>query len=56
MDTALLRMEFPGLVPPQDVLQTGGVHVWRIHAQDGNVLPGDFDHGSLSPEMRFSVE
>lgn len=58
MDTALFEKQFPSLAPPQGVLQTGGVYVWRIHARnsDGNVLPGDFNHGSLSPEMRFTVK
>lgn len=44
--------------PPQGMLQPGGEYVWRIHARDsdGNVLLGDFNHGSLSPEMRFTVK
>lgn len=44
--------------PPADALRSGGDYVWRIHARDsdGNVLLGDFNHGSLSPEMRFSVK
>jgi len=44
--------------PPKGMLQSGGEYVWRIHARDsdGNVLLGDFNHGSLSPEMRFTVK
>lgn len=42
---------------PDDMLQPGGYYSWRIHARDsdGNVLLGDFNHGSLSPEASFSV-
>ena len=47
----------PRFAPPPGQLQSGGEYVWRIHARDsdGNVLLGDFNHGSLSPEMRFTV-
>ena len=47
----------PRFVPPKGLLQPGGAYVWRIHARDsdGNVLLGDFNHGSLSKEMRFTV-
>lgn len=47
----------PHFVPPKGLLQPGGVYMWRIHARDsdGNVLLGDFNHGSLSPEMSFTV-
>lgn len=47
----------PRFKPPADALQSGGEYVWRIHARDsdGNVLLGDFNHGSLSPEMHFTV-
>jgi hypothetical protein len=47
----------PHWTPPPGVLQAGGTYVWRIHARDsdGNVLLGDFNHGSLSPEMLFTV-
>jgi hypothetical protein len=47
----------PRFVPPKGLLQPGGEYMWRIHARDsdGNVLLGDFNHGSLSPEMRFTV-
>jgi len=48
----------PRFVPPPGMLRPGGVYVWRVHARDsdGNVLLGDFNHGSLSSEMRFTVE
>jgi hypothetical protein len=47
----------PRFVPPKGLLQPGGEYVWRIHARDsdGNVLLGDFNHGSLGPEMNFTV-
>lgn len=45
-------------VPPQGLLKSGGEYEWRIHARDsnGNVLLGDFNHGSVSREMRFAVK
>jgi hypothetical protein len=48
----------PRFTPPKGLLYPGGMYVWRIHARDsdGNVLLGDFNHGSLSQEMRFSVK
>lgn len=47
----------PHFVPPKGLLQPGGDYMWRIHARDsdGNVLLGDFNHGSLSSEMSFTV-
>ena len=54
-DSGLLTA--PHFVPPKGLLQPGGEYMWRIHARDsdGNVLLGDFNHGSLSPEMSFTV-
>jgi len=48
----------PRFVPPPGLLKPGGAYIWRIHARDsgGNVLLGDFDFGSLSREMRFTVK
>jgi hypothetical protein len=48
----------PQFQPPPGLLQSGGAYIWRIHARDsnGNVLLGDFNHGSLSPEMSFTVK
>jgi hypothetical protein len=41
----------PGLLKP------GGYYSWRVHARDsnGNVLLGDFNHGSLSTPITFSL-
>ncbi len=43
-------------VPP-GALKKGGTYQWRVHARDVNEDPklGDFDVGSLSPEIEFSV-
>lgn len=51
-------LAYPRYLPPPGVLQPGGEYVWRVHARDsnGNVLLGDFNHGSVSREMRFSVK
>lgn len=48
----------PRFQPPPGLLKSGGAYLWRIHARDsnGNVLLGDFNHGSLSPEMSFTVK
>lgn len=45
------------VVLDQGILQPGGYYGWRIHARDddGNVLLGDFNHGSLNPEATFTV-
>lgn len=55
--TASELLTEPRYLPPPGILQSGGDYVWRIHARDsnGNMLLGDFNHGSLSREMRFSV-
>jgi hypothetical protein len=47
----------PRLALPKGVLQPGGLYAWRIHARDVNEDPtfGDFNDGSLSPEITFSV-
>jgi len=39
------------------LLQTDGWYEWRVHARDsnGHVLLGDFNHGSLSPVMKFTT-
>lgn len=48
----------PRFVPPPGTLQPGGEYTWRIHARDtdGNVLLGDFNHGSLGPEIIFATK
>ena len=55
--TASELLTEPRYLPPTGILQSGGDYVWRIHARDsnGNILLGDFNHGSLSRDMRFSV-
>lgn len=42
---------------PKDLLQPGGYYSWRIHARDvnENVILGDFNHGSLTGRMEFSL-
>jgi hypothetical protein len=51
----LLRQ--PRYVIPANVLQPGGFYSWRIHARDTNEDPevGDFNHGSLTDAIEFSV-
>lgn len=48
----------PRFKPPAGWLAPGGEYSWRIHARDadGNVLLGDFNHGTLGPELTFVVE
>jgi hypothetical protein len=50
-------LDLPRFQPPPGWLQPGGEYVWRIHARDtdGNILLGDFNHGSLGPELSFTV-
>lgn len=45
------------LVLPPGLLQPGGAYAWRVHARDVNEDPklGDFNLGSLSAELKFSV-
>jgi len=42
---------------PKDLLQKGGLYNWRIHARDinENIKLGDFNHGSLSTKLSFSI-
>jgi len=42
---------------PKDLIESGGLYSWRIHARDINedIKLGDFNHGSLSPKLTFSV-
>lgn len=50
-------LDKPKLDLPAGLLQAGGEYTWRIHARDvnGNALLGDFNHGSLTGKLRFSV-
>jgi len=47
----------PELILPKGILSPGGYYSWRIHARDvnENVLLGDFNHGSLTKPMTFTV-
>lgn len=47
----------PRLALPAGLLQRGGTYQWRVHARDVNehIELGDFNHGSLSPVVLFSV-
>lgn len=42
---------------PPGLFKPGGSYTWRVHARDMNGDPewGDFNHGSLAREVRFSV-
>lgn len=42
---------------PAGLFKPGGSYTWRVHARDINGDPewGDFNHGSLAREVRFSV-
>ena len=46
------------LIIPPGLLQSGGYYSWQLHARDVNehILLGDFNHGSLSPEISFSTQ
>ncbi|MDH5216985.1 MAG: hypothetical protein OEX19_04775 [Gammaproteobacteria bacterium] len=50
-------LDKPELTPPKGLLKAGGWYGWRVHARDTNehVLLGDFNHGSLSSEFKFTV-
>jgi len=42
---------------PPGLLKAGGSYTWRVHARNLNGSPewGDFNHGSLAREARFTV-
>ncbi|MDH5517115.1 MAG: hypothetical protein OEY36_04735 [Gammaproteobacteria bacterium] len=46
------------LTLPANLLQAGGLYSWRIHARDINedIKLGDFNHGSLSDRLSFSIK
>ncbi len=48
----------PRVLLPPGLLQRGGSYTWRVHARDVNEHPrlGDFNHGSLSQEVAFSIK
>lgn len=47
----------PRLALPEGLLEKGGYYSWVIHARDTNehVLLGDFNHGSLSQPVNFTI-
>ena len=47
----------PVLVLPPELVKNGGMYSWIIHSRDVNEDPllGDFNHGSLSKPVVFSV-
>jgi hypothetical protein len=47
----------PSLTLPADLLKPDGLYSWHVHARDVNEHPelGDFNHGSLSPEVLFTT-
>lgn len=47
----------PRLTLPPGVIKADGSYAWLVHARDVNnhVLLGDFNHGSLSREVKFST-
>jgi hypothetical protein len=47
----------PFLDVPKKLLKPGGFYSWQIHARDvnENVILGDFNHGSLTNQMEFTL-
>ena len=45
------------VVLPKNLLESGGHYSWTIHARDTNedLMLGDFNHGSMSKPVSFSV-
>jgi len=45
------------LILPKGLLKDQGYYGWKVHARDvnGNVLLGDFNHGTLSKLTEFSI-
>jgi len=50
-------LDQPRLQLPPDLIKPGGSYSWRVHARDVNEDKklGDFNHGSLGAEQKFSV-
>ena len=50
-------LEEPAVKLPAGLLERGGYYSWLVHARDLNehVMLGDFNHGSLSPVVNFSI-
>ncbi|MFN3890357.1 MAG: hypothetical protein ACK4MV_08165 [Beijerinckiaceae bacterium] len=51
-------LDVPALKVPDGLLEKGGAYLWQVHASDvdGHVELGDFNAGSLSEFIAFSVE
>ena len=51
-------LEEPVVQLPAGLLEKGGYYSWIVHARDLNehFMLGDFNHGSLSPVVTFSIE
>lgn len=47
----------PELVLPEKLIEPGGLYSWVVHARDTNedLMLGDFNHGSMSKPVSFSV-
>jgi hypothetical protein len=50
-------LDKPRLELPKGLLKPGGFYTWRVHSRDvnENVILGDFNHGSLTEEYRFTI-
>jgi len=50
-------LDEPRLELPKGLLKPGGFYTWRVHSRDVNesVILGDFNHGSLTEEYRFTI-
>lgn len=50
-------LDKPELILPAGLIEHGGLYSWKIHARDVNedILLGDFNHGSISKPVTFSV-
>jgi hypothetical protein len=46
------------LTLPENLIEQGGRYTWTIHARDTNedFRLGDFNHGSMSKPVSFSVQ
>ena len=51
-------LEEPVVQLPAGLLEKGGYYSWIVHARDLNehFMLGDFNHGSLSPVVTFSIQ
>lgn len=51
-------LDEPVVQLPAGLLEAGGYYSWIVHARDLNehIMLGDFNHGSISPVVTFSIE